>query len=174
MAFHRRRVIDFCCLASSPSAATAGIWGIQAKTRVNTAIVAPNRANPEMVDNVAIGGWIDVRRVREDSRWAVFRRKTYRSDVAAVPDVQPLDPNEPLEGPLLMRDFCSKKLPPIEVVHECQRRHRPRTRPQPSGKYRGVHRLFRLAEQGHRRPVRGCGGLARRVWRGRLGPRWRR
>jgi hypothetical protein len=96
----------------------SGIWGIQAKTRVNTAIVAPNRSDPAMLDNVAIGGWVDVRRVRADSRWAVFRRKVYRNMETAEAQIKPLDPNEPPDGPLLLRDFCSKKLPPIEVVRE--------------------------------------------------------
>lgn len=96
----------------------SGIWGIQAKTRVNTAIVAPNADDPDMLDNIAIGGWVDVRRVRADSRWAVFRRKTYGTADTGAPRIQPLDPNEPLDGPLLMRDFCSTRLPPIEVVRE--------------------------------------------------------
>lgn len=97
----------------------SGIWGVQARARLNTALVMPNAENPDMIDLVAIGGWIDFLRTRSDAQWTMFRRTMAAdSDPAAVARFQPIDPSEPRDGPMLIRPFCSESMPPIEVIHE--------------------------------------------------------
>jgi len=97
----------------------SGIWGVQAKTRVNTAILAPSADAPDMLDMAAIGGWVDFRRLRAESRWALFRRRTYSGGESSRAEKHiPIDPGEPPDGPMLMRAFCSPSLPPIEAVHD--------------------------------------------------------
>jgi hypothetical protein len=97
----------------------SGIWGVQARTRINTAIVMPGATNAEMIDLVAIGGWIDFLRTRSDAQWTLFRRTMAAdSDPAAVARFQPIDPNEPRDGPMLIRPFCTESMPPIEVLRE--------------------------------------------------------
>jgi len=93
----------------------SGIWGVQAKTRVNTAIVAPSKDDSDMQDVANIGGWIDFRRLRADARWALFRVQVFdSSEPGHGPSCMAIDPNEPSTGPMLLRDFCSPSLPPIE------------------------------------------------------------
>lgn len=103
----------------------SGIWGVQAKARINTAILAPSSSNPDLIDAIAIGGWIDFRRVRSDSRWSVFRRRRHGTSETSRLSI-PLDTTEAVDGPLLLRRFCSENLPPItvsmepngEIIHE--------------------------------------------------------
>jgi hypothetical protein len=93
----------------------SGIWGVQARARVNTAILAPSRDAADFVDQAMIGGWVDFRRLRADTRWALFRRRrTHSQQPHALGE--PIDPAEPRDGPMLIREFCSDTLPPIEVV----------------------------------------------------------
>lgn len=94
----------------------SGIWGVQAKARLNTVIIAPNKANPEMMDAALIGGWIDFRRVRHDAKWVIFRRKTFSTHMTGAPVEEPLDPTAGPDGPMWMRDFCSSTLPDIHMI----------------------------------------------------------
>jgi len=97
----------------------SGIWGVQAKTRINTAIIAPSRENPELLDAAVIGGWVDFRRLRADSRWALFRRRIYGPGHEHHREpFFPIDPDEPADGPMLLRQFCTASLPPIDAVHD--------------------------------------------------------
>lgn len=97
----------------------SGIWGVQARTRINTAIILPGANDPNVIDLVAIGGWIDFLRTRDDAQWTMFRRTMAAdSDPAAVARFTPIDPSEPANGPMLIRPFCSASMPPINVIHE--------------------------------------------------------
>jgi hypothetical protein len=92
----------------------SGIWGVQARTRLNTAIIAPTASQPDMITSAAIGGWVDFRRLRSEARWAMFRRRGYGA--ARVTRDMPIDPNESPESAMLLRQFCSPKMPPIHKV----------------------------------------------------------
>src|SRR5262245_36636918 len=94
----------------------SGIWGVQAKTRFFTAVLAPSADDPQMLDTTNIGGWVDFRRLRADSRWALFRVQVFDTAKELGPLYLPIDPQEPLDGPMLLRDFCSASLPPIQAV----------------------------------------------------------
>lgn len=92
----------------------SGIWGVQAKVRVNTAILVPSPTDPGMIDHAAMGVWIGFRRLRSDAPWALFRRR--KSGQVGPSPVSPVDPAESPDGPMLLRDFCSATLPPIHRV----------------------------------------------------------
>ncbi|HEY7091045.1 MAG TPA: hypothetical protein VH518_23310, partial [Tepidisphaeraceae bacterium] len=94
----------------------SGIWGVQAKTRFNTAIVAPSADAPDMIDTANVGGWVDFRRLRADARWALFRVQVFDTGSNSAPPYVPIDPQEPANGPMLMREFCSSSLPPIQAI----------------------------------------------------------
>jgi hypothetical protein len=95
----------------------SGIWGVQAKARMHTVLLAPNRDNPEMMDCGQIGGWIDFRRIRGDARWVLFRRRTLMEGDGPGPKVEPMDPLADPTGPaLMMKDFCSQGLPEIHTI----------------------------------------------------------
>lgn len=93
----------------------SGIWGVQARVRVNTVILKPNAIDPQQVDSILIGGWVDFRRMRPDVQWTLFRRRSFRRHAQATHDV-PIDPDEPVNGPMLLRRFCSGSMPQIHAV----------------------------------------------------------
>lgn len=94
----------------------SGIWGMQAATRINTAIVAPSRTHPGLIDQATIGGWVDFRRLRPDAEWALFRRIVKSRNSSS--SEEPIDLSQSPDGPMLIPAFCSKTLPPIQVVKE--------------------------------------------------------
>ncbi|MCS7034928.1 MAG: hypothetical protein NZ561_13195 [Phycisphaerae bacterium] len=96
----------------------SGIWGVQARVRVNTIFLAPNRSEPHMIDCLSIGGWVDFRRLRPDAQWTLFRRRAYRGNDSLTPQGIPLDPDDNPHGPMLLKDFCSSGLPPILATEE--------------------------------------------------------
>jgi hypothetical protein len=95
----------------------SGICGVQAKARINTVFLAPNRDRPEMMDCVLIGGWTDFRRIRSDARWVVFRRQLMNERAGGSGD-EPLDRDVDPNGLMLMKDFCSANMPEIHTFAE--------------------------------------------------------
>jgi hypothetical protein len=95
----------------------SGIWGVQSRVRVNTAIVAPNRSDSKMLDVATIGAWVDFRRLRAESRWALFRHKSYGAAERSEPRRRAIDAAV-TAGPPLLREFCSATLPPIQVIED--------------------------------------------------------
>jgi len=97
----------------------SGIWGVQAKARVHTTFLAPNRERPEMMDCAQLGGWIDFRRIRGDARWVLFRRRTQMDGAGPDPRDEPIDHHaDPKHPALMMSDFCSTGVPEIHTVAE--------------------------------------------------------
>lgn len=96
----------------------SGIWGMQARVRINTIIFAPNAEEPEMIDSIRLGGWVDFRRLRPDAQLTIFRRRAFRGGTSVSTGEVALDPDEPPDGPMLLRDFCSPSLPPITTTED--------------------------------------------------------
>lgn len=94
----------------------SGIWGVQARVRVNTIILKPSDVQPAMIDSILVGGWVDFRRMRRDAQWTLFRRRSFRNAAATTTGERPLDPEEPAAGPMLMRRFCTPGMPEIAAV----------------------------------------------------------
>ncbi|MBV8501545.1 MAG: hypothetical protein JO006_07500 [Paucibacter sp.] len=68
----------------------SGVWGIQARERLQVLMLAPNAENPKVVDAAVAAGWVDVMRMRPDARWRL-----------------PLpDDGAPLAGDMLVSQFC--------------------------------------------------------------------
>lgn len=97
----------------------SGVWGIQARVRCTTSFVAPNRENPDLLDLGLIGGLVDVRRLRANIRWPLFRPSLYNDDgtpVASAPGEEAIDPayaDSP--GPKLLGEFCSPNMPDVRA-----------------------------------------------------------
>jgi hypothetical protein len=97
----------------------SGIWGVQAKARLQAVVLAPSREKPGMLDCALAGGWVDFRRIRGDARWVVFRRRTLTEADGPGRKVQPLDHSaRPGDPELMMRDFCSPVVPEIHTYNE--------------------------------------------------------
>ena len=97
----------------------SGIWGVQAGVRVNTAFVAPSRDDPLSVDTALVGGWIDFRRLRQEARWPLFRARTYSDDGSDAGTPVAIEPDgDSAGGPMLMRRFCTARMPEIQASRE--------------------------------------------------------
>lgn len=96
----------------------SGLWGIQARTRVNAFLLACSRDSPDQVDCAMIGGWAQMRRLRADARWAIFRRLAHGPGGAPGNPCEPIVPGADRDGLMLMREFCSDTLPAIRTVVE--------------------------------------------------------
>ncbi|MFI4883536.1 MAG: hypothetical protein ACIAQU_13225 [Phycisphaerales bacterium JB064] len=93
----------------------AGIWGVQAKVRVSSQVLAPNAQDPDMLDVVLVAGLQQVRRFRPIPRWPVFRLGRYevegsveRFAIEEVPDAP--------EG--LLASFTRGAMPEIHIRPE--------------------------------------------------------
>ncbi len=98
----------------------SGLWGLQARVRSTTTVVAPNPDDPSMIDLAIAGGVVDFRRLRPGIRWQLFRPRQYHDDgtpfelgAREVPiDPSSTDPS----SPMLIRAFCSPNMPEIRAV----------------------------------------------------------
>jgi hypothetical protein len=95
----------------------SGIWGVQARARLTTGVIAPSRTEPDKLDLALIGGFLGFRRLRPDVRWTLFRFKGYNDDGSPRGgEFERIDPSDPEDAPRLMRRFCSVTMPRVEVV----------------------------------------------------------
>lgn len=94
----------------------SAIWGIQARARLSTMIMAPNDGDPSMVDIANIGGLIGYRRLRPGTRWPLLRLHGYRDDGTAFDTPRlPIDPSVPPGAVPLLHEFCSGMQPEIHA-----------------------------------------------------------
>ncbi|QYK47521.1 MAG: hypothetical protein KF838_12105 [Phycisphaeraceae bacterium] len=97
----------------------SGVWGLQARVRCTTSFIAPNRENPDLLDLGLVGGLVDVRRLRANIRWPLFRPSFYNDDgtpASNAPGERALDPayaDSP--GPKLLGAFCSPNMPEVHA-----------------------------------------------------------
>jgi hypothetical protein len=94
-------------------------WGVRAKVQLMINILAPNPGDPDMADLVQVGGLVELRRLRRDARWLLFRRERWSDDDPhpARDQAESLDGDFPADkGVPLLGAFCSKPIPEIEVI----------------------------------------------------------
>ena len=91
----------------------SGIWGVQARARVHTIVMAPNADDPELVDTGTIAGWVGFRRIRLNAPFRVFRRHYVGGDMPQE-NVVPIDPSETPGGAMLIPEFC-EDLPNLDT-----------------------------------------------------------
>lgn len=72
----------------------SGLWGVQAKTRLMTVMMAPNADNPDRIDMAIVRGYIGFRRLRSDVRWPIFQIRGWGEEGERV-----TEPWKPLETP---------------------------------------------------------------------------
>jgi hypothetical protein len=72
----------------------SGLWGVQAKTRVMTAFMAPNADDADRIDMAIVRGYIGFRRLRADVRWPIFQLRGWGEEGEGV-----TAPWQPIESP---------------------------------------------------------------------------
>jgi hypothetical protein len=91
----------------------SGLWGMQARTRSQLLVLAPNADDADLIDSVTVAGWIDFRRLRPDAAWRVFHR---RSTLPATSRTfEPVDLAEAPGGAMLIHEFCVN----APALHTC-------------------------------------------------------
>jgi hypothetical protein len=110
-------------LLSARKAAFRGnsaIWSVQARVLLSLNVLAPSAADPRRVDVAQVRGLVDLRRLRPDVGWPLFRRQAWdRAGSQPVAAGLPLGDARDEDGPHgvpLLRDFCSPDLPDLDVV----------------------------------------------------------
>ncbi len=93
----------------------SGIWGAQARLRMNTSFIAPNRERPDLLDYAQIGGYADLQRLRTDGAWPLFRFRYFNDDGSAASraGMSALIDNFDPQTPHLLNEFASGLEPEI-------------------------------------------------------------
>ncbi|MFT5153136.1 MAG: hypothetical protein ACI841_003136 [Planctomycetota bacterium] len=96
----------------------SGIFGIQARTRLRSAFLAPNVSRPDMVDLAQVSGLIDLRRFRPNACWPLFHRSDFNDDgTPREVSVEAIDTSSGTSSDsMLWPEFCSSPLPEVRVV----------------------------------------------------------
>lgn len=92
----------------------SGLWGVQARTRSQLLVLAPNADDPDLIDSVTVAGWIDFRRLRPDAAWRVFHRRS--TAAASNLGIAPVDPTQEPGGAMLIPEFCVN----APALHTCR------------------------------------------------------
>ncbi len=95
----------------------SGLWGLQARMRSGTVVLAPNRKKPELLDLAIVGAWHDVRRLRPIDGWPLFEFRSYQGDeqvTVADSRRQPIEPPPCKDAPyLVLKSFSSPSVLPV-------------------------------------------------------------
>lgn len=95
----------------------SGIWGAQARLRMNATFIAPNKEQPKLLDFAQIGGFLDFQRLRSDTAWPMFRLRDFNDDGTEVTQSgrHPLVEDYNPKTPHLLEEFASGVDPDILV-----------------------------------------------------------
>lgn len=63
----------------------SGIVGAQAKSKLTSCFLAPSASDPDKLDTLLVGGFVDVCRLRGHRGWPLFRIRAYRGDGGIEP-----------------------------------------------------------------------------------------
>jgi len=100
----------------------SGLWGVQARTRLHSVLLAPNRVAPDRIDMAVVRGYIGLRRLRSDVSWPIFQIRQWGAvgDAMAAP-WRPLDESVSGQGGLpLLREFSTACASDFETKQTAQ------------------------------------------------------
>jgi hypothetical protein len=97
----------------------SGLYGVQARTRLKLAMVAPSPHHPDELDMVDLCGYVDFRRIRPNVRWPLF---AVRSWADAAPRLDQPDQWQPIEPPADPADHS-------RIIHSATRGTAPNVQP---------------------------------------------
>lgn len=94
----------------------SGVWGVQARTRVFVALLAPAEHDPSLLDITTVNGYHGLRRLQSRGKWPLFRLTSWGKSIeGASSAVTPLDPTQVPGVPHLLSRFSSQELPALEI-----------------------------------------------------------
>ncbi len=95
------------------------IWGVRARTRLASFFLAPSDADDGTLVNVHIAGLMGFQRLRPGARWRLFRLQAHDDTgrpLDAMRRPEELEPKGPEDPPLVIREFCSARMPALDIV----------------------------------------------------------
>jgi hypothetical protein len=95
----------------------SGLWGVQAKTRLMTAFLAPNADDPGRLDMAIVRGYLGLRRLRSEVRWPIFQLTGWGDDeeLKSTARWEPIEPSGSGSSALpLMRGFSNVTAEQVE------------------------------------------------------------
>jgi len=98
---------------------SSGIWGVQARTRVNTAFVAPSASGPDKYDAALVTGLVGFRRLRPSAEWRLLRQQVTDDKGGSLgPVIDELIPRVSGQLPMMLYEFCSPNMPELTMVSD--------------------------------------------------------
>jgi hypothetical protein len=92
----------------------SAVWGVQAKSRVTAAFIAPGVDDPHKHSVVLISGLVGFRRLRPNVQWRLFRSQAHDDKGSNLPGGQEeFEPKQKGAQPLLLREFSSGNMPDL-------------------------------------------------------------
>jgi hypothetical protein len=94
----------------------SGLFGVQARTRMMTALLAPNREQPSRLDIVIVSGYIGFRRLRGNVRWPLFKVRSWgNAEEPLVKDApQPVDLRHGPNPCAWLHSYCTPAGPTVD------------------------------------------------------------
>jgi len=95
------------------------IWGVRARTRLASFFLGPGDTGDGTLINVHVAGLLGFQRLRPGARWRLFRLQAHDDTGRALEAMlrpEEVEPKGPGDPPLLIREFCSPRIPELEVV----------------------------------------------------------
>lgn len=94
----------------------SGIWGVQARTRLTVAFVVPSKTEPDRLDAALISGLVDVRRLRPQLGWTLFRFRLYNDDgTMRQQSPESIEQGSERGLPRMLTRFCSANMPELRL-----------------------------------------------------------
>lgn len=97
----------------------SGLYGVQARTRLVSNVMAPNADDPLKLDIVHLSGYFDFRRLRPNVRWPIFMPRTWGTSRTppSGPLWEPIEPSEEGEqGFPVLHSFLRGNVPKISCA----------------------------------------------------------
>ncbi len=98
---------------------SSGIWGVQARSRVNMAFVAPSTSGPDKYDAALVTGLVGFRRLRPTAEWRLLRQQVTDDKGGSLgPVIEELVPRLSGQLPMMLYEFCSPNMPELSMVDD--------------------------------------------------------
>jgi hypothetical protein len=97
----------------------SSVWGVQARLRFSSVFLAPSKDKPGHLDYLGVGGVFGFRRLNPGVRWRLAVSNFHDDKGLPLPGLagfSEFEEKSPGDTPMLIREFSSPNLPPIEVV----------------------------------------------------------
>ncbi|HYE61102.1 MAG TPA: hypothetical protein VD997_03825 [Phycisphaerales bacterium] len=95
----------------------SAVWGVQARTRVTAAFLAPSSLGADTHSVAFVSGLVGFRRLRPNVEWRLFRSQAHDDRGGELSGGrEELEPKRPGDQPLLIKEFSSANMPPLSYM----------------------------------------------------------